>query len=78
MKEKTEKFERLAEKRITEVVKKLRLVGNLANKNNYNYTDEHVKQIIETIDNEVKLLKNRFREENTNDEFTFSFKNKSK
>jgi len=54
------------------------LVGNLANKNNYNYTDEHVKQIIETIDNEVKLLKNRFREENTNDEFTFSFKNKSK
>ncbi|XRG77008.1 hypothetical protein V5E38_14235 [Rossellomorea sp. GAMAL-10_SWC] len=78
MSEKLEKFERLAEKRITEVVKKIRLVGNLANKNNYDYTDQHVKQLLDTIDYEIKALKNRFKEENNTDEYIFSFKNMNK
>ena len=35
---KMEKFEELAEKRVSDTLKKLQLIGNLANKNNYDYT----------------------------------------
>lgn len=74
MSDKLEKFERLAEKRVTEVIKKIKLIGNLANKSNYDYTDAHVKQIIDVIDSEVRTLKSRFKEENTNNETAFSFR----
>lgn len=74
MNEKREKFERLAEKRVTDVVKKVRLIGNLSNKNNYDYTDKHVKQIIDTLEMELKILKARFKEESINNIPTFSFK----
>ena len=74
MNEKLERFEKLAERRVTEAIKKIRLISNLSNKNNYDYTEKHVKQIIDTLENEIKHLKNRFREENTNDEVKFSFK----
>lgn len=58
--QKRERFERLAEKRLTETIKKLRLVGNLANRHNYSYSDEHVKQIFNAIDAEVRSLRQRF------------------
>ena len=58
--EKQQRFERLAEKRLTETIKKLRLVGNLANRHNYSYTDDHVKQIFDAIDAEVRSLRQRF------------------
>lgn len=58
--EKLQRFERLAEKRLTETIKKLRLVGNLANRHNYSYTDDHVRQILHAIDAEVRSLKQRF------------------
>lgn len=74
MEEKRERFERLAEKRITDVIHKLRLIGNLANKNNYEYSDEHVKQIMDTLEQELKALKNRFKEETSSDQYVFSFK----
>lgn len=69
-----EKFEELAEKRVSETLKKIQLIGNLANKNNYDYTDKHVKQIIETLDSELKLLKNKFAEGNSERSINFKFK----
>lgn len=48
--DKIEKFEVLAEKRMTEIIKKIRLLGNLSNKSNYNYTDKHVKEIMKTLE----------------------------
>ena len=74
MSEKRDKFERLAEKRVTEAIKKIRLVGNLSNKNNYDYTEAHAKQIIDTLDNEIKILKNKFKDEQESTDTTFSFK----
>ncbi|ATP92629.1 hypothetical protein RMT88_17655 [Bacillus altitudinis] len=71
---KMEKFEELAEKRVSETLKKIQLIGNLANKNNYDYTDKHVKQIIETLDSELKLLKNKFAEGNSERSINFKFK----
>lgn len=71
---KAEKFKELAEKRVTETLKKLQLIGNLANKNNYDYTDEQVKQIIDTLESEIKSLKNKFAEENKQRSTEFKFK----
>lgn len=72
---KLQKFEELGEKRMNEAIKKIRLIGNLANRNNYNYTDEHVKSIILTLESEIQLLKTKFRrEENTEIEFKFGSK----
>jgi len=71
---KRDNFERLAEKRMTEAIKKIRLIGNLSNKNNYDYTDEHVKEMISALENEIVLLKNKFKleEEDKNTSFTFT------
>lgn len=69
-----EKFERLAEKRMVDVIKKIRLIGNLSNRNNYEYTDEHVEHIISTLERELKELKRKFMDENkAKEEITFSF-----
>ncbi|HGG0584351.1 MULTISPECIES: hypothetical protein [Bacillus] len=72
---KLQKFEELGEKRMNEAIKKIRLIGNLANRNNYDYTDEHVKAIISTLESEIQLLKNKFRKED-NTEIEFKFRSK--
>lgn len=72
MTEKLSNFERLAERRVNEVIKKIRLIGNLANRSNYDYTEKHAKQIIEALENEVKFLKAKFRgEDQSSDNFIF-------
>lgn len=73
MDDKMEKFERLAEKRMTEAIKKIRLVSNLANRNNYNYTDEHVKKIVKTLEEELTMLKNKFKQETDEKNIKFRF-----
>lgn len=77
MNDKLHKFERLAEKRVTETVKKMRLIGNLANRNNYYYTDEHVKEIISALENELRFLKDRFKDEKHLEPFQFTFQAKN-
>ncbi|MBJ8107144.1 MULTISPECIES: hypothetical protein [Bacillus cereus group] len=71
---KADKFKELAEKRVSDTLKKLQLIGNLANKNNYEYTDEQVKQIIDTLDSEIKSLKSKFIEESKQRSTEFKFK----
>ncbi|KAF0818556.1 hypothetical protein KIS4809_2615 [Bacillus sp. ZZV12-4809] len=74
MEGKREKFERLAEKRMSEVIKKLRLIGNLSNRNNYEYSGEQVKQIIDSLEHELKIIKNKFKEEQSKSNMTFKFR----
>ena len=52
------KFEIIAERRVTGAIKMLKLIGNLANKRNYSYTEKHVRQIISTLESEIRDLKN--------------------
>ena len=73
--DKLAKFEELGEKRMKEAIKKIRLIGNLANRNNYDYTDEHVKEIMNTLESELQILKSRFKKEDDK-EITFKFRNK--
>ena len=46
MKNREKKFIELAEKRMTRLIKQIKLVGNLANKSNYIYTDKQANKII--------------------------------
>ncbi|WP_210469057.1 hypothetical protein [Sporosarcina sp. 6E9] len=70
---KMEKFEELAEKRVSETLKKFKLIGNLSNKNNYDYTDDHIKQIFDNLEAEIKVLKGRFSEESKSRDTEFKF-----
>jgi ABC-type Fe3+-hydroxamate transport system substrate-binding protein len=54
------KFVELAENRVSRVIQDLRLIGNLSNKSNYEYSDEDVEKIISTLKNEVNKTQKRF------------------
>jgi len=73
-KNKADRFERLAERRVTEVIKKLRLVANLANRRNYTYTEEQVKQILDALEVELRLVKAKFRQQTAVQSQEFSFR----
>jgi len=53
-------FKRLATKRTNNLIKNIRLLGNLSNKRNYEYTEEDFKRIFGTVENEVKLAKSKY------------------
>lgn len=59
---KRKKFISLAENRVTRAIKDMRLVGNLSNRNNYEYEEADVDKIIFALDAEVKALKKRFQD----------------
>ena len=48
------KFVELADKRVNKAINAVRLVGNLSNKSNYEYTDKDIKKIFEELDTELK------------------------
>ncbi len=71
---KLERFERLAERRVTETLRRFRLIGNLSNRHNYEYSEEHVRQILDALDTGMRQLKQRFRQEDSQGGETFSFR----
>ena len=54
-------FRRLAKSRGERVLKDLRLLGNLSNKNNYEYTDSEISAIFSAIEEELRIAKLGFR-----------------
>lgn len=70
---KNERFRRLAEKRVNDLLDKFRLVSNLADRRNYDYTEDQAKQIMRAVENELKDLKQRFQSEETERQKSFSF-----
>ena len=71
---KAEKFERIAQRRVAETVAKVRLIGNLSDRRNYGYTDDHVRQIFDALDAEVRACKGKFKSGDATMPVTFSFK----
>ena len=71
---KLSRFERLAERRVAETLHRLRLIGNLSNRHNYDYTDNHVQQILDALDVAMRQLKQRFRQEEGPGGESFSFR----
>jgi hypothetical protein len=54
-------FRRLAERRTTAILERVRLLGNLSNPYAYEYTDEDVKKIFGTIDQELRATRAKFQ-----------------
>jgi hypothetical protein len=57
-----DKFRRLAESRVKRALNDIRLIGNLSNRNNYDYTSEEVDKIFRALDSELKQVRARFLE----------------
>lgn len=69
--DKRSRFVELAEKRVNRAINDLRLIGNLANRHNYEYTDADARKIVVALDAELKVLKQRFASGVTDDKPTF-------
>jgi hypothetical protein len=54
---KRDRFVRLAETRTNKVIKLMQLLGNCGNKNNYEYTEEDARKIVQAIEKEIVNLK---------------------
>ena len=54
------KFKKLAEQRTNRILNDLRLLGNLSNKTNYSYTKKEIDLIFETIEQSLRLSRERF------------------
>lgn len=61
---KRDKFKRLAENRVNATIKEISLIGNLANKSNYEYSKEDVDKIIKTLKKSVSDLESKFTTNN--------------
>lgn len=57
---KRDNFVRLAESRVTRAIEALRVIGNLSNRSNYEYDEEDIKKIINTLQTEINSLKSQF------------------
>lgn len=55
-----ERFKRLATTRTNAVLKKLKVLGNCANRQAYEYTEEEVEKIFATIDRYLRSVKSKF------------------
>ncbi|WP_461672463.1 hypothetical protein [Priestia megaterium] len=58
---KRERFLRVAETRTNKIISLMGLLGNCSNKNNYEYTDRDVKNIMDALEEELSLLKTKFK-----------------
>lgn len=71
---KHEKFVQLAEKRVTRALESIRIIGNLANKSNYSYKEEDIKQILSALKFELDNLKTKFTSKSSSEKFQFKLK----
>jgi hypothetical protein len=55
------KFIELANKRVNKAIKDIQLIGNLANRQNYDFNDEQAKKIVRALQLEVDQLKQSFQ-----------------
>lgn len=59
---KRQKFQRLAEARTNRIIEQLDVLGNLSNTSNYEYTQEEVQKIFQSIEKAVRKVKRQFDE----------------
>jgi len=57
---KRDRFKRLAQQRTNVVLKRLKVLGNCANRSAYEYTEDEINKIFAAIDRQVKDVKAKF------------------
>jgi uncharacterized protein YeeX (DUF496 family) len=58
--DKSSKFVELANKRVNKAMKDLQLIGNLSNRQNYDFSEEQARKIIKALQSEVDAVKQNF------------------
>ena len=76
METKKERFRRLAESRVTTILKKLDVFSNLSNKSQYEWTDDDIEKAFEAIRAKMQKVKSAFvvkgfKNEKTKEDFSF-------
>jgi hypothetical protein len=70
---KRERFVELGGARVRKAAQMIRLIGNLSNTSNYQYTQEDAQKILGALEGELKLLRSKFQTalaRRVKDEFT--------
>jgi hypothetical protein len=65
------KFVKLAEARVGKALNDIRLIGNLSNRSNYDYTEQDAKKIYSALKKAVDEMKQRFDRDGAGDEEIF-------
>ena len=70
---KADKFTRLARKRMSVALDKIRIVGNLSSTANYEYSEEQVAKMMAALRDEIAIIEHSFkpRDEKRNRGFDF-------
>lgn len=61
-----DKFKTLAEKRVNNAIKQIRLVSNLSNRHTYDYDDEQIRRIFAVLRTELDTAQAKFKASKTN------------
>ena len=60
--DKRERFLKIAERRTRAVLKRLQVLGNCSNRHAYEFSDEDVQKIFDTIERQVALQRAKFEQ----------------
>ncbi len=71
MRNKRAKFVQLAEARVGRAIKTIRLIGNLSNRNNYEFGSNDISKIMTALDSELRDLRARFKTDAKKNDPTF-------
>ncbi len=58
---KRERFVKIAERRVNQILENLNNLGKCSNKSNYEYTDDEVRRIFREIDRKLREVKLQFQ-----------------
>jgi hypothetical protein len=61
--DKRERFEKVAQNRVQAILNTLSLLGNCSNRNNYSYSEEDVRKMMDAIKQSLKETEMRFMSE---------------
>lgn len=64
MDNKKENFKRIAENRVNKILTLYKQLENLSNTSFYEYTNEQIEKIFETLEEELKITKEKLIKEN--------------
>ena len=62
---KDKKFREIAKRRVNKAIKIIQLIGNLANKSHYSYDENEADQILQALDKELRVIKQKFKNSKT-------------
>ena len=71
---KRDRFVRVAEARTNKIIDMIQLLGNCANVNNYEYTQQDVEKIFNAIETELREAKKKFNKPETKKNTRFTLR----